>query len=889
MKEEIKKMDQAVAESSSFIKRMKSKDPQQVAYEKTISDFWDASDVPQESVPVKITSYPSLESLKEEPKDELTEADYEYYDRKREILIGKMAIANDVYLAHLQNYDQEDPRTKSQKFLFQYNEVGNELNKQFDIVAEGLRLPFEKSLMTYPSLGNLMDVIQQEDMGDKNREYFQEMAKEVKVKNDIAQKVLNNRMSVIKMPAEKEKANLQYKAYQKESKKLLDFCGKMMGKREKEIDSLELEQPEEVPKVKEISKEKLNEKIKEIINQPQYVKPIGENTIPPHYSREMSRYEPPNPVKQKEREDLIEKVKEMTSEGSKGGKREKSVEVDTDLSWDHEGLKPFPKAHKDRLKESPKPPRAPKVPKVRVDTEGTPKKEYPAFSGDSKEGKYPEIPHKENKDRKKVPPEKQQDPGIGKKCGKHDENWNSESSENPVDKKMAKWIEEQNEFLGKQKEKEIEKDKKERDPPVFNPNGPVKVLQRPRDGHRTSYEQPPQYLMGAQGGQALHPPIIMTNRGDGNWRSQRKRCPLKERQRAQWGGYGKQYGMGGERRSNQSYRTDRTQTQSHDTAHGSQRQSSYFPAKSTGDGQDGNGGGEERNDKKKYMDIRVNHENDSHEESDTEDSYEFEITSQQLSQVTPGGGALKIKLSKKKPLKITAGAPDRQSETIPMELEHNWGPERIVPSSYVDSTSESTLPTRGSGAPLFISPILPEDNERPQKGTYVKRENDVKGSPSHGLVKERVTQIKGSETQGGQRPVRKNISSGNGGGGDSSGGSSGDQRFPGEGRGPPRRNGNQGGGGGDDDPDPSDDGGGDDSSSTDSSAPRKRKHKSPKYVYVLQGPPGPKGPEGQPGQAGRDGRDGQNLSLTRELEETLKAHRPNLDTTGLENSFDQFG
>ena len=461
MKEEIKKMDQAVAETSSFIKRMKSKDPQQVAYEKTISDFWDASDVPQGSVLVKITSYPSLESLNEEPKDELTEADYEYYDRKRKILIGKMAIANDVYLAHLQNYDQEDPRTKSQKFLFQYNEVGNELNKQFDIVAERLRLPFEKPLMTYPSLGNLMNVIQQEDMGDKNREYFQEMAKEVKVKNDIAQKVLNNRMSVIKTPAEKEKANLQYKAYQKESKKLLDFCGKMMGKREKEIDSFKLEQPEEVPEVKEISKEKLNEKIKEIINQPQYVKPIGENTIPPHYSREMSRYEPPNPVKQKEREDLIEKVKEMTSEGSRGGKREKSVKVDTDLSWDHEGLKPFPKAPKDRLKESPKPPRAPKAPKARVNTEGTPKKGYPALSGDTKERKYPEISHKENKDRKEVPPEKQQDPGIGKRSGKYDKNWNSESSENSVDKKMAKWIEEQNEFLGKQKGKEIEKDKKD--------------------------------------------------------------------------------------------------------------------------------------------------------------------------------------------------------------------------------------------------------------------------------------------------------------------------------------------------------------------------------------------------------------------------------------------
>ena len=68
MKEEIKKMDQAIADSSLFIKKIKSKDQQQVAYEKTISDFWDTSDVPPRSLPVKIVSYPSLESLNEEPK-----------------------------------------------------------------------------------------------------------------------------------------------------------------------------------------------------------------------------------------------------------------------------------------------------------------------------------------------------------------------------------------------------------------------------------------------------------------------------------------------------------------------------------------------------------------------------------------------------------------------------------------------------------------------------------------------------------------------------------------------------------------------------------------------------------------------------------------------------
>ena len=129
--------------------------------------------------------------------------------------------------------------------------------------------------------------------------------------------------------------------------------------------------------------------------------------------------------------------------------------------------------------------------------------------------------------------------------------------------------------------------------------------------------------------------------------------------------------MGGERRNYQAYRTDRTQPQSYNTAYRSQRQSSYFPTKNTGNEQGGNGGDEDKNDKKKYRNTRVDHKNDSHEDSDTEDSYEFEITSQQLSQVTPGGGALKIKLAKKKPLKITAGAPDGQSKTIPMELERN--------------------------------------------------------------------------------------------------------------------------------------------------------------------------------------------------------------------------
>ena len=535
-------MDQAVANSSTFIKRMKNKDPQQIALEKAISDFLDTLDVLQEPSPVKIASYPSLESLNEEPKEELTEAEHEYYNRKRIKLVEEMALANDVYLAHLRNYEQEDPKNRSQKFLFQFNELGNKLHKQFDIVAERLRLSLKQPLMIYPSLGNLMDVIQQEDMGDKNREYFQEMAKEIKIKNDIAQKVLNNRLLVIRTPAEKGKTNLQYKEYQKESKKLLDFCEKMMGKRERDADSIELEQPEGVPKVREISKEKLNEKFNEIIDQPQYVRPIGENTLPPYYSREMSRYEPPNPIKQKEREDLLEKVREMTSEESKGSKGEKLVEVDTDLSWDHKGLRPLPKSHKDRLNGSPKLPRVPKVPKVEGNNEGTFKKECPSFRGDYNEGKYPELILKENEVGMVVPQEEKQVPEIDKKSDKNDERWDFESPGNLADKKTARWIEEQDEFLGKQKERKFQENRKERDPLVFEPSGLIKVLQKHRANLSTRYEQVPQYLLGAQKGQAPHPPLVMTNKGDVNWRGQGKRYPLKEKRRIQWGGYGKQYG-----------------------------------------------------------------------------------------------------------------------------------------------------------------------------------------------------------------------------------------------------------------------------------------------------------------------------------------------------------
>ena len=62
MRKEIKKMEQAVANSSSFMKKLRGEDQQQAALSKAISNFWDTLDVPPEPAPTNIASYPSIES-----------------------------------------------------------------------------------------------------------------------------------------------------------------------------------------------------------------------------------------------------------------------------------------------------------------------------------------------------------------------------------------------------------------------------------------------------------------------------------------------------------------------------------------------------------------------------------------------------------------------------------------------------------------------------------------------------------------------------------------------------------------------------------------------------------------------------------------------------------
>ena len=448
-----KMMEQVVASSFSFIKNLKGRDQQQVALDKAISNFWDTSDVPPERAPTNIASYPSKESLDEDRREELMEAQYEYYNLKRAILVEKMTVANDIYLAHLQNYKQEDPKVRSQKYLIQFNELMDKLNQQFETVVAMLNLPFEKLLMTYPSLEYVMDIVHQEDLTDNNREFFQELMREIEIKNAIAQKVLNNRLAAVGNSEEVE-VNLQHKEYQRGSFRLLKFCRKMIEKNDKEVGYIELEQPEGVPDVKSIMKRELDQKLREARVEPQQVEPIRGNTIPPYYSKEVSRYEPPIPVQEKKKQEALEKVKEITNGGSKGSKSEKPVERDTDLLWDHEGLEPHPKPGKPK---PPRNPRSPRTPKTEMREEQSPTKVCPKCEGNHDERECTKFIFRKEKQGSMSPQPIKSDPQVGKGGTRIKEKWNSMDENNNVDKNTEKWMEEQNTLFEKKRENKIMK------------------------------------------------------------------------------------------------------------------------------------------------------------------------------------------------------------------------------------------------------------------------------------------------------------------------------------------------------------------------------------------------------------------------------------------------
>ena len=201
------------------------------------------------------------------------------------------------------------------------------------------------------------------------------------------------------------------------------------------------------------------------------------------------------------------------------------------------------------------------------------------------------------------------------------------------------------------------------------------------------------------------------------------------------------------------------------------------------------------------------------EESDTEDSFELEITPQQINQVTPGGGVLKLTLSRKKPLKITAGAPSGELDPSQTTIKTVYDPREEKwdqPTRGTTNIAQSELrQPRGGGTPPIGGREPPHEGENGRPDRPPRR----RGGPNDG----------GSNGNGNGSPIemviqmamviRMGV-----------GIQIGMEDHPGEGKSLLERNGELGGGDGGSDPS-DDDGDGSSFPSSNTTPPRRRRHK----------------------------------------------------------------
>ena len=301
-----------------------------------------------------------------------------------------------------------------------------------------------------------------------------------------------------------------------------------------------------------------------------------------------------------------------------------------------------------------------------------------------------------------------------------------------------------------------------------------------------------------------------------------------------WGqrnGYGRRYGNENKNQQRRAHGGSAIQTQTYYTTPNGRVPYRNTPSRRIEGGQgDGNGNGGDKNDKnrKNYRDIKYDLEEKDEEESDTEDSFEFEITPQQLSQVTPGGGVLRLTLSRKEPLKITTEVQNKRPDPSKTTIKTAYNPTKEKePLQGGENIEVKTTSRKGES--------FKDQRIKPREASNDRRDENF---PEDG------------------GPVRK-VNPGGNGNYDGNGESDKGRKLPRKGEEPPngfRRI--NGGGGGSDPSDDDGDGGGSTPPSSENTPPTRRKHRRPKFVYVLQGPPGPPDQVGQPVQAGRDGRDG---------------------------------
>ena len=178
----------------------------------------------------------------------------------------------------------------------------------------------------YPSSPSLF--LHLGELDDMPKEYFEKTKKEVLRKNVLAKWVYQHKMQNVDTSDDERKVDQEYQKFKRKQNQVSSICKKKIQEIE-EQDYLSLKGSRSVPHLNN------EEEIKV-----QYIRPIGGNTLPPQYSKEISRYQPSEKERVKAMKDALSTGRQFTSEGNLSRNGNLNTMTMKEM-WDYESWEPF--------------------------------------------------------------------------------------------------------------------------------------------------------------------------------------------------------------------------------------------------------------------------------------------------------------------------------------------------------------------------------------------------------------------------------------------------------------------------------------------------------------------------------------------------------------------
>ena len=172
------------------------------------------------------------------------------------------------------------------------------------------------------------------ELDDKPKEYFEKTQKEVSCKNALAKWVHQHKMQNVDTSDDERKVDQEYQKFKRKQNQVSSICDRRIQEIKEQV-YLSLKGS------KSISDLNNEEEIKV-----QYVKPIGLDTLPPQYSKEISRYQPSEKERVKAMKDALSAVRQFTSEGNLSRNGNLNTTTMKEM-WDYGSWEPFSGKTKD--------------------------------------------------------------------------------------------------------------------------------------------------------------------------------------------------------------------------------------------------------------------------------------------------------------------------------------------------------------------------------------------------------------------------------------------------------------------------------------------------------------------------------------------------------------